>query len=70
MRKEEMNIVMPTVDLITEMESVDIVGGIGDITGNYVLARCPANGSCPTNGYCGAAYCVEGCKTTGFGGGD
>ncbi len=70
MRNNEINIVLPTVDLLTEMESVDIVGGIGDISGNYVLARCPQNGNCPTNGNCSGGNCVMTCGSSGFGGGD
>lgn len=61
MRKKEMNAVLPTADLLTEMESVEIVGGIGDISGNYALAKCPTNGSCPTNAYCSGGNCVPGC---------
>lgn len=54
--------VIPTADLLTEIESVEIVGGIGDITGNYALAKCPSNGKChDTNTYCNGGNCVVGC---------
>lgn len=68
MRKKEMSVVIPTADLLTEMDSVEIVGGIGDISGNYVLARCPQNGNCPTNGNCSGGNCVSGCGSSGFDG--
>lgn len=47
--------VIPTAELLTEMEALEVVGGIGDITGNYILAKCPENS------YCSGANCVAGC---------
>lgn len=56
---------IPNSDLLSEMESVEIVGGLldGDITGNYVLAKCPSYGGC--NIYCSGGNCVANCSCPG-----
>lgn len=53
--------VIPTADLLSEMESVEIVGGLldGGISGNNVLARCPKNGNCE------GGNCNSGCSNSG-----
>lgn len=53
--------VIPTADLLSEMELIEIVGGLldGGISGNNVLARCPQNGNC------GGANCISGCTNSG-----
>ncbi len=58
--------VIPATDLLSEMESVEIVGGLldGDIIGNYILAKCPnpTYGGC--NIYCDGGNCVANCSCT------
>ncbi len=53
--------VIPTADLLSEMEAVEIVGGLldGGISGNNVLARCPKNGNCE------GGNCMSGCSNSG-----
>ena len=55
---------IPTADLLSEMESVEIVGGLldGDITGNYILARCPNPTYSGCNIYCDGGNCVANCN--------
>lgn len=46
-----------TPELLTEMEMLEIYGGLGDIKDNYI-------GRCDKNQYCGTANCVAQCACT------
>ncbi|MDE6084616.1 MAG: hypothetical protein K2G11_09010 [Muribaculaceae bacterium] len=60
-RKNELAVI-PTADLLSEMEALEIVGGVGEIcdVNVYVFGKCnPNDSSCNT--YCSGANCIVYC---------
>lgn len=65
MKKANEMVVVPTAELLSEMEALEIIGGVAELndTNVFALAKCEKNESnCYT--YCAGGNCVPQCNCT------